>query len=305
MKVKKKYIFSIILIVALILIFINTHSKTSTIPTFSIIDKTQLVKVDMTGDGYKDILYITSEHNNYYVQIKTKNKNIELKPSKKHYSLGKYYSYWQMRTNLKDITGDNIPEIFIQSSLNNKPIQAIFVKKNKTFENIFYSSNNILGFLYNSNDFISANYINGKIHAQKCMFIDNNIKSYKYNMPNTYMGLNIILDFIDYVENIQYYDFNDHSRAFCDTIDKNSLKIFSKLKKEKTTLTFQDAIFMPIKNNSHKNNSKNNIKWILNFRGNSKDNYIKNYTFTLYLTHCSNKEILVYKISNIECKNKD
>ncbi|MFD3156261.1 hypothetical protein ACFIJ5_05290 [Haloimpatiens sp. FM7330] len=129
---KKKHIYAAIaiLIMLILLIILLSFNSKNTISTFNIISSDKLFKTDLTGDGEEDILYIKTDKDKYYIQVNTKNnKNIFIEPNKKLNTVGTYIKYWPMRLTLKDISRDNIPEIFIQSSQKTNQFSMYFYGK--------------------------------------------------------------------------------------------------------------------------------------------------------------------------------
>ncbi len=115
---KKKYIYYTLAIIVFITIitFFLLFRKNS-ISTFNIVNETKMIQADLTGDGTKDILYIKTEIDKYYIQINSEDKSYYLEPSKKINTVGNYYPQWPMRLTLMDISRNKVPEIFTQASI--------------------------------------------------------------------------------------------------------------------------------------------------------------------------------------------
>ena len=190
---KKKYIYYVlgIIIFTISLTFLFLF-KTSAISTFNIVNEAKMMQADLTGDGTKDILYIKTDVNKYYIQINSGDKSYYLEPSKKINTVGNYYLQWPMRLTLMDISRNNVPEIFTQASVNNKAVQHVFLWTGEKYEDIFSSTNNILGFVDSKNNktpkMLSGNIKDGKLNLISYIFIQDSLKSFDYNYVDNYMG---------------------------------------------------------------------------------------------------------------------
>ena len=166
--------------------------RKSSISTFNIVNETKMMQADLTGDGTKDILYIKTDTDKYYIQINSEDKSYYLEPSKKINTVGNYYTEWPMRLTLMDISRNKVPEIFTQASTKNKAIQHAFFWNGEKFDDIFCSTNNILGFIDSKNNktpkVLSGNIKDGKINFTSYIFIKNSLKSFDYNYVDNYMG---------------------------------------------------------------------------------------------------------------------
>ncbi|WP_373898212.1 VCBS repeat-containing protein [Haloimpatiens sp. FM7315] len=306
---KRKYFYftlMIFLVILLCLFILNFKNKIS-ISTFNIMSKDKILKTDLTGDAKEDYLYIKTEKQKYYLQLNTNyGKSLFLEPIKKLGTLGYYYKYWPMRLNLKDINMDNIPEIFIQSSQNNKPIQHVFKWHINEFKDIYCSNNNILGFIDFTNNknpkLISGNFDKGEFNLNNYILIGNNLKKFDYKYKKDYIGKDSMGNFIKFTENL-----SQNLKSKKDTIDKftvksNNLpisKFLFEINERVCDLSFQDAFFKDSKYDEKGNATE--ITWILNFKGRSnEDKDLRNYTFSLLLNKSENKnKNLKYKISKI------
>ncbi|WP_138202977.1 VCBS repeat-containing protein [Haloimpatiens lingqiaonensis] len=308
---KKKHIYMIVSVLIVLLIcifFITLGKKKNSLSTFNIMSKDKIFKTDLTGDGEEDLLYVKTKKDKYYVQVNTKDKkSIFLEPEKKLDTLGDYYEHWPMRLTLKDINRDNTPEIFIQSCKNDKAIQHVFLWNKETFEDIFCSYNNILGFVdYSTNrtpKFMSGNYKDGKITFDSYMIVGRELRNFNYKYEENFFGKDTIGQFINlmcsmseakdsFADSLKDITLNDSSLQ---KVDEFIREINSKTSK----LSFQDGFFKDSK--YIKDGQPSEIYWTLNFKGASKDSKdMKNYTLALTLKPCENKtEQISYKIAKV------
>ncbi len=299
---KKKHLLYILVILILLFIIIALlidHNKTSN--TFNTIKDEKSIKADFTGDGEEDTLYINTKEGKYYVEIKTKGNSLFLKPNKKLDTLGTYYEYWPMKINISDITRDKLPEIFIQSSQNNVPVQHVFCWNGIEFKDIFCSNNNIMGFLDSKNSktpkFISGNFKNGTIDISYNMLIGNDFKNYSYD-SSSFPGKSSIINFIDYIQSLPQGEAYKPD-VFYDGLTGKDLALIGKMSAENNSYIFQDAFFCD--NKYDKNGNLQDIKWTLSFKAinNSQESKGNYYSINLLLKPCpsSNNEFKIYSLN--------
>lgn len=286
--IKKKYsyiAFIIVLIITAIIFILNKNENS--LPTFFIVDNNKIVNEDLNGDGYKDALYIKTDDNNYLVQINLSNKiSYSLNPNKDILTLGEHKTYWPMKVILEDVSRDNVKEIFIQSSINEKSIQHIFRFNGEGYENIYSSYYNILGFLDSKNNktpkIVTGNFKNNETKLENHIFINNKFKTFEYAYPDNYIGSKLICDFISFIENFPNINTNIPN-YFSTYISGNELSMVYQLSSKNTTYHFQDGFFKEISYDSQDRPLE--VKWTLNFKGIEKNDYkvINNYTIDLML----------------------
>jgi len=302
---KKKVIYyALAIIVGTIMLTFFFFFRKSSISTFNIINENKLMQADLTGDGTKDILYIKTNADKYYIQINSEDKSYYLEPSKKINTVGNFYKDWPMRLTLMDISRNNTPEIFTQASTNNKAIQHVFVWNNEKFDDIFCSTNNILGFIDSKNNktpkVLSGNINDGKINFVSYIFIKNSLKSFDYNYSNNYMGKNTITSFINLMISFPLAELNISKELFSPQLNGNDISLLNDLSNRKLHFNFQDGVF---KDSAwDKDGNASEILWTLNFKGTSiKDpQETKNYTMNLVLKHfTSSDNSSTFKISSI------
>ena len=262
---KKKFIYYVLAItVVCIMSTVFLVFKKSSINTFNIINDTKMLQADLTGDGTKDILYIKTEKDKYYIQINSDDNSYYLEPSKKLNTVGNYYREWPMRLTLLDISRNNVPEIFTQASTNNKAIQHAFLWNGKSFEDIFSSTNNILGFTDSKNNktpkVLSGNIKDGKMIFTGYIFIKNSLQSFDYNYAHNYMGKNTILSFINLMASYPLAELNISKELFAPDLNGNDISLLGDLSNRNVTFKFQDAIFKDYK--WDKDGNANEVLWL-------------------------------------------
>ena len=305
---KKKFIYYAlaIIIFAIVLTFF-LFIREGSISTFNIVNENKMMQADLTGDGTKDILYIKTEKDKYYIQINSEDKSYYLEPSKKINTVGNYYTEWPMRLTLMDISRNNVPEIFTQASQKNKAIQHAFLWNGEKFDDIFCSTNNILGFIDSKNNktpkVLSGNIKDGKMNFISYIFIKNSLKSFDYNYVDNYMGKNTILGFINLMTSFPLAELNISKDLFVSDLNGNDISLLGDLSNRKVYFNFQDAVFKDY--NWDKYGNANEILWTLNFKGTNANELkeTKNYTIELILKLVPNgNKTFAFKISSISIK---
>ncbi len=301
---KKKYIYfmllTLILFILLIILFLSKHYS----PTFNNISQDKILKADFDGDGKEDILSVKKNNDKYSLDVKIKDKNFPITQYKNSSATYNYSSYWPMRITLMDVSRDKIPEIFIQTSNKDNPVQYVFIWNYKKFDNILSNSNNILGFIDCKNNktpkVISGKFQNNKITLSNYIFLNYKFKNYNYDNNNTFMGIDTICDFIKFVQSLPQPEPFKPKDIFDDDLYNKDLALLKKLSSDNNTYIFQDSIFK--ENRCNQDGDVSEISWTLNFRGisNLDKKTIKNYTINLLLTPNENsKNNYYFKISSI------
>ncbi|MBZ9616069.1 VCBS repeat-containing protein [Clostridium estertheticum] len=313
---KKKYVYYVlaIIIFTITLTFLFLF-KTNAISTFNIVNESKMMQADLTGDGTKDILYIKTDVDKYYIQINSGDKCYYLEPSKKINTVGNYYLQWPMRLTLMDISRNKVPEIFTQASVNNKAVQHVFFWTGEKYEDIFSSTNNILGFVDSKNNktpkMLSGNINDGKLNLISYIFIQGSLKSFDYNYVDNYMGKSTVLGFINLMATFPSSELTIPKDLFTSDLNGNDISLLSDLSDRKVNLTFQDAVFKDF--NWDKDGNTSDVLWTLNFKGTNTNDLLdhkahnlketKNYTIELILKLIPNtNKAPSFKISSINIK---
>ncbi|MBE6042932.1 MULTISPECIES: FG-GAP repeat domain-containing protein [Clostridium] len=306
---KRKQIYYFLLIVIVLIFFgfsILSDNRTS-YTTFSIGSIDKVYKSDLTGDGKQDVLYITLNKDKYCLQVNTEKDSFYLEPSKNLASVGNYCPYWPMRVNILDISRDKIPEIFIQSSKENRPIQHVFLYEKNRFKDIFCSYNNILGFIDCTNNktpkMISGNISKNNFSFSNYILLQGKLERYNYRAEETFMGKDTILSFINAITSLNPENIQLPQEIFDPKTYDKALPIIESMANSSSNFIFQDASFIDTKSN--KDGDPIQVEWTLNFRANSikslKD--IRNHTLKLKLNFFKDsKEKYCFKISSLYVK---
>jgi hypothetical protein len=305
---KKKFIYyTLASIAALVMIALFLCFRKGSLPTFNIIDENKMIQADLTGDGTKDILYIKTERDKYYIQINSGDNSYYLEPSKKINTVGNYCSEWPMRLTLIDVSRNNIPEIFTQASIDNKAISHVFLWNGEKFEDILCNTNNILGFTDSKNNktpkVLSGNIKDGKISLVSYILIKDSLKSFEYNYVDNYMGKDTILGFVNLMASFPLAELNISRELFTPNLNGNTLSLLSDISSRKVSYKFQDAVFKDYK--WDKNGNATDLIWTLSFKETDSGNIkvIKNYTMELILKLIpKDDKVSTFKISSINIK---
>lgn len=287
---KKKHIYYIILSIILIILFIILLFTKKTTETFNtLVGNNKMIQADLTGDGKKDLLYIKTEKDKYYLEVNTGEKSFYLEPDKKLATTGIYDEFNPLKITLMDITRDKTPEIFIQSNQKDTSLQHIFFWNGNKFNDIFCSSNNIIGFCDSSNN-KTPKFLTGKIGANKIelssymfMYDKGKLENIVFNYNDNFLGRDTIFSFIKYIESLPQNEANTPVNIFYPGLNGQDLSVIGRLAGEQNTYSFQNSVFKDSK--SDKNGLITDVTWTLNFKAASNISVgkTKNYTLNVYL----------------------
>jgi len=269
---KKKFlintVFYIELIVFSILIIHFFYDNTNSRQTISPININQTMQVDLTGDGKKEHLQLLNTQNKIDFNIISSSNNFYLSDSIDDKMLFTNNNHWEPKVFLNDISRDNIPELIIQGSKNDKPISYLFHWNKKNFDLLYSSSNNILGILDSKNSktpqCYSISSSEGLASLNSFMLLND------VTLDTTKDNLNIpsfdsVTKFIDLVQ--LPYIFDDLPDIFASTIDKKDLSLLWNLDKDNYSYSFQNGFFYDYKwNESYEPSS---LRWRLSFEKSS------------------------------------
>jgi hypothetical protein len=306
---RKSYIYFFIFFIAVSMIILTTSSLLPGIfpgtvhSILTISGQSKPIKGDFTGDGSEDILYINTEGNNYHIQIFNGNTSFHLKPNKKINTVGRFYTHWPMRITTLDINRDKTPEIFVQASSNGSPVLHVFSWNGEKFQDIFCSSNNVIGFLDYSNN-KTPKFAAGNISAKNSnflyyMYINNKMEYFKYEEDNV-PGIDSVKGFIQYIHSLPEGEGDVPKDIFYPGLSGQDLAAIGRLSSENNIYLFQDAVFNDTKWDKEGNITE--IKWVLNFKGSSRTTVgqTKNYSVTIKLKpHKQCGDLKCFKIFSI------
>lgn len=262
--------FITIILISFTLIFIFKDNSTKSVINENTIKET--IKSDLNGDGKEDCLYIElGSENNYIINATINEKSYELTPNKTINSLGNFSPNRPITLNLLDLDRNNIKEIIVQSYEEDSSIQHLFKWTGNGFEDIFYSTNNILGIVDSNNGktpkILSFSLGDSKENIQKYMLLNKKFKNISYDTVEP-TGLYSIISFIDIIS--LNYEISELPNIFATYISKEDLSQIWRLEKESYYYDFQDAFFRDIDWNN--NGEVTNSSWILNFNKIPKEN---------------------------------
>ncbi|WP_300258499.1 hypothetical protein [Clostridium sp.] len=258
------------ILISFILIFTLKYNSTKSVINQNTIKET--VKSDLNGDGKIDYLYIElGSENKYMLHANINEKSYELTPNKTINSLGNFSPNCPIKLNLLDLDRNTIPEIIVQSFEENNSIQHLFKWTENGFEDIFCSTNNILGIVDSNNGktpkILSFSLSNSKEDIQKYMLLNKKLKNISYDTVEP-PGLYSITSFIDIIS--LNYEISELPNIFASYISKEDLSQIWRLEKESYYYDFQDAFFKDIDWNN--TGEVTNCSWTLNFNKIPKEN---------------------------------
>ena len=259
------YMELLVFCILLIYFFYDTNDSKQTI---SPVNLNQALQIDLNGDGKKESLQLLNSQNKIDFNIISSNDNFYLSNSIEDKILFSNNNHWQPKVFLNDISRDNIPELIIQGSKNNKPVSYIFHWNKKNFDLVYSSTNNILGILDSKNSktpqCFSVSSSEGSASLNSFMLINNNtLDTSKDNL--SIPSFDSVTKFIDIVQ--LPYVFDDLPDIFTSTIDKRNLSLLWTLDKDNYTYSFQNGFFYDYKwTDTYEPSS---LRWRLSFEKSS------------------------------------
>lgn len=279
----------------LIYFFYNTNASKETI---SPVNLGQEIQIDLNGDGKKETLQQINSENKIDFSIISPDDNFYLSTSIDDKVLFTNNTHWHPKVFLNDISRDNIPELIIQGSKDNKPISYVFHWNKNNYSLAYCSNNNILGILDSKNSrtpqCFSISSSEGTASLKSFMLInDSFLDTSKDNL--SIPSFDSVTKFIDIVQ--LPYVFDDLPDIFTTTIDKKDLSLLWNLDKDNYNYTFQNGFFYDYKwNESYVPSS---LRWRLSFEKSSyKGNTNDKSEFTLLLDLEKTGDL--YKINSIQ-----
>lgn len=269
---KKKFILNIIFTISLIIIgsitFYFQSSKVKSLQTVYPVNFSKDVEYDLTGDGFKDSFQLTSNENKIDFNIKTSSSDFYLSKEIDDKILFTKNLHWKPKTFIHDLSRNNIPEIILIGSKNNKSTYYIFGWNNNKFNLITSGNNNILGILDCKNSktpqCFSLSSSSAGNSVSSFMIVNNKFLNTTNSNNTPLPSLETALNFINLIE--LPYDLDELPDIFTTNIKKNELSLFWNLDKDNYSYAFQNAFFYDYDWNDYSQPIA--LKWILSFEKN-------------------------------------
>ena len=270
--IKKKFIINIIFIISLIIIgsitFYFQSSKVKSLQTVYPVNFSKDTEYDLTGDGFKDSFQLTSNENKIDFNIKTSSSEFYLSKEIDDKILFSKNLHWTPKTYIHDLSRNNIPEIILIGSKNNKSTYYIFGWNNNKFNLITSGNNNILGILDCKNSktpqCFSLSSSSAGNSVSSFMIINNKFLNTTNSNNPPLPSLETAPNFINLIE--LPYDLDELPDIFTTDINKDELSLFWSLDKDNYSYAFQNAFFYDYGWNDY--GEPNALKWILSFEKN-------------------------------------
>lgn len=301
--INKRNLISLLLYIAVIItlttiiIHFNPYNYKAT-QTISPLNPSQTPQIDLTGDGKKDSLQIVNAQNKIDLNITSSNNSYYLSNQVQDKTLFNNNTHWEPKVFIHDISRDNIPEIILQGSKNDKSAYYVFHWNGKNFTLVYYSNNNIFGILDCKNQktpqCYSLSSSGGLSSLNSFMLINNKTLNTSNNNSNV-PSLESVTNFINLIE--LPYIIDDLPDIFTTGIDKENLSLLWGLDKDNYSYSFQNAFFYDYK--WTQSGEPYSIRWRLSFeksnlKGNRNDK--SEFIFVIDLQ----KDAASYKISAIQ-----
>ena len=297
-KILVNIIFSICLLFILSTITYSMSNKFKSIQTISPVNISQNKQFDLTGDGKIETLQMLNSQNKIDFSINCHDDIYYLSNQVDDKILFTNNNHWEPTVFLNDISRDNIPEIIIQGSKNNKCISYLFHWNKKNFDLIFSNNNNIFGILDCKNSrtpmCYSISSSEGLTSLNSFMLInDTPLDTSKETL--TLPSLDSVTHFIDLIQ-IPYV-LDEIPDIFTTSIDKENLSLLWNLDKENYSYSFQNAFFYDYKWTG--SGEPSSIRWRLSFEKSSLKGDENNKTELILLIDLE-KNASSYKINSIQ-----
>ncbi|MDR3596391.1 hypothetical protein [Clostridium sp.] len=301
--IKKKLLINLLLylIVAITLsavIIYFTSIKYKSIQTISPVNISQTPPIDLTGDGQKDSLQLSNAENKIDLNITCSNDSFSLSNQIKDKTLFNTNTHWEPKIYLHDISRDNIPEIILQGSKNNKSACYVFHWNKKNFALVYSSNNNIFGILDCKNSktpqCYSLSSSEGLSSLNSFMLInDYTLDTSKEN--SSVPSLDSVTNFINIVE--LPYILDNLPDIFTSAIDKENLSLLWSLDKDNYSYSFQNGFFYDYK--WTQSGEPYAIRWRLSFEKSNLKGTLSNKTEFILIIDLE-KTGSTYKINSIQ-----
>lgn len=283
----KKNILKLSLLISLIIIlsfYHNTYKKNvKTIPSFGYNIQNNH-EYDFDGDGENDELSIISTNSIYSIKIKNSFGDTLLKSNEFDYSLLDISPYCAINISYIDLNRNKIPEIIISGLKNNQSTFYIFQWKNNSFQEVFFTQNNILAIIDYNNSRTPKIYTTSSFKADEAttgyILNSSTLKDITFSAPKI-PSLATMQLFIDCIE--ADYELDDVPDIFTDNIKSEELGLLWNLNKNNYNYSFQKAYCYDSTWDEFGNPTT--LYWTLSFQKNNFTNDNSNpKEFILYIT---------------------
>ncbi len=269
---------------------------------FNLSEENSVIHEDLNNDNIKDTIFIKKSNSDLLAQVNLNdNETYSLNYDKNFQTLGEYCEYWPVRVSTLDVSRDNSKEIFIQSSFHNKAVQHIFSWNGNGYDDIFFSNNNLIGFMDSTNSkipkIISGNFQDNNISLKGYLYNKGSLKEFNSSLITNLPGKDTINDFICLIE-----DLPDHYLSvpnyFYSQISGTDLESIFRLANSSNYYKFQDGYFTDLAWDNDGNVTCEN--WILNFRAisTSDSKKVNNLTIDLMLNKYNDSDF-PFKITSV------
>ena len=134
----------LIFFVIILGLYLNTYMRNSQTLSNAYNSNKNNQEYDFDGDGENDELSIISTNSTYSIKIKNSLGETLLKSNEFDYSLLDISPSCAIKISYIDLNRNKIPEIIISGLKNNKSTFYIFKWENNSFQEVFFTQNNIL-----------------------------------------------------------------------------------------------------------------------------------------------------------------
>lgn len=302
---KKKFLLNIAcfsgLFVLIIITFFFTSNKSKTIETISPLNTSHNTECDLTGDGIKDTLQLLNSQNKIDFSINCSDDDYLLSNAINDKILFTNNNNWEPKVYLHDISRDNIPEIILLGSKDNKPKCYVFHWNKKNFNLVYSNQSNIFGILDCKNSrtpqCYSLSSSEGLSSLNSFMLInDSPLDTSKDN--SNLPSLDSVTNFINLIE--LPYVVDDLPDIFATSIDRENLSLLWNLDKDNCSYKFQNAFFYDYR--WDESGTPSAIRWRLSFEKNNPKGSHNSKSEIIFLIDLI-KDGSAYKINAIQ-KNK-
>ncbi|WP_297424302.1 hypothetical protein [Clostridium sp.] len=300
--IKKKLLINTILYIGaffgIITLVYFISNNFETLQTISPVNISQDTYCDLTGDGTKDTLELSNSQNKVDFNIKCSTDNYYLSEELKDKTLFTNNTHWEPKVYLHDISRDNIPEIILIGSKNNKPISYVFHWDKNKFDLVSSNENNIFGILDCKNSktpqCFSISSSEGLSSLKSFMLINNKVLDTSKDNSNI-PSLDSVIKFINIIE--LPYVLDDLPDIFISEIDRDNLSLLWNLDKDNYSYAFQNAFFYDYKWTD--SGEPSSIRWRISFEKSKLRSSDSNKTELILLLDLE-KVDSYYKINSIQ-----